>query len=141
MRRFHKNKYKIDLIYLQDYFPTNEQKIELFQNGMGEKKISLCKSDDPADFTKAVEKVYPMLAGDGFKIFRCAYGERTRMLFIKPPFGGYTSRFMSDESGLGQALMVIRPMSDIELVSTYISFYIGCFNIDISLDFNIGIGQ
>lgn len=75
------------------------------------------KTRHPGDLTKALRDLFPPLNATSFDIMRAAHSDKSRLVKIEEPQGGYTSEYMADRSGIGQAMMYIRPHSNLKLVS------------------------
>ncbi|XP_053406476.1 uncharacterized protein LOC123545143 [Mercenaria mercenaria] len=97
--------------------PTREEKQELYDAGLGEKKITFIKDSYPESFKAKLEEVYPNLIGcGGFELLRSNCGSRVSLEVLKMPSTGFTSIYLANESNLGQALCYIRPIQkDLEL--------------------------
>jgi hypothetical protein len=55
----------------------------------------------------------------GFELMRTGTVSRTQLEAMYLPAGGYTSVYLADESGLGQAICFIRPIQmDLPLVQS-----------------------
>ena len=81
----------------------------LQEAGLGEKKLTLLKNKDPAYLRDALCEHYPKLQeGGGFELLRSA--SRVTLDIIKMPASGYTTHFLSDESGIATAICYIRPL-------------------------------
>ena len=99
------------VLFSQDWVPTPAGKRTLFQAGLGEKKITFPKNTSPASLKDKLEEYYPQLTkGGGFELLRVSFTNRTALDLIVPPPAGYTSQFLSEESGLGQAICYVRPI-------------------------------
>jgi hypothetical protein len=86
------------------------EKFKLQNAGLGRKRISFHKNDDPFQFKMKLEKAYPNLAsGGGFELLRSSVSPRDLEL-IHPPKRGYSVPFLRDCSGLGQAIAYLRPI-------------------------------
>lgn len=111
--------------------PTREEKCRLLNAGLGEKKITFIKSSDPEQFKAKLEEIFPKLKScGGFELMRSASTHKFQLDTIPIPKGGYTSSYLSDESGLGQAMCYIRPIQkDIEMenLPDLVKFFFHCF--------------
>ncbi|XP_061195286.1 uncharacterized protein LOC133203526 [Saccostrea echinata] len=93
-----------------DSVPNKEEKKLLFEAGLGEKKITFVKNNNPEEFTNKLEQSYPKLKGcGGYELLRTVTNSRTELELIKPGSNGYTSEYLSN-SYLGQATCFIRPI-------------------------------
>ncbi|XP_045206092.2 uncharacterized protein LOC123558277 [Mercenaria mercenaria] len=94
-----------------DLAPSREQKHLLQKSGLGEKKITFVKNSDPTAFKLKLEESFPSLKNcGGFELLRSSPKSRLSLEVIEIPSGGYNTDFLSDCSGLFQALCYIRPI-------------------------------
>lgn len=78
----------------------------LIEAGLGEKRLVLAKNKDAEN---ALLEHYPKLKdAGGYELMRSS--SRTLLETIPIPSYGYTTHYLSDESGLGSAICYIRPL-------------------------------
>lgn len=81
----------------------------LIEAGLGEKKLVLVKNKDAEYLRDALLEHYPKLKdGGGYELMRSS--SRILLETISIPSFGYTTHYLSDESGLGSAICYIRPL-------------------------------
>ena len=91
--------------------PSKEEKCSLYAVGLGEKKLTMLKTNSPADFNNAVETAYPKLKDcGGYELLRTPPGSRVTLEIIPIPPGGFTTAHLADKSCLQQAVCYIRPI-------------------------------
>ena len=91
--------------------PTNSAKRKLQEAGLGERKIQFRKDDSNVSFLEALQETFPKLVHcGGIELLRSSHRDKTKMDIIWPPANGYTARFMTDTSGIGQAICYVRPV-------------------------------
>lgn len=96
---------------LQDSVPASVEKQQLFESGLGERKITFRKDNDPLTFKNKLEEVFPKLAfGGGFELLRTSFGSRVMLEKIQMPASGFTTTYLCDSSNLNQALCYIAPI-------------------------------
>ena len=101
----------MDLYLSQDWVPTYAEKHDLQRAGLGDKKLTFPKNDQATCLRDKLFEAYPKLQdGGGFELLRSSYTQRSVLEVIPAPAEGYTSRYMADEAGLGQATCYIRPI-------------------------------
>lgn len=81
----------------------------LIEAGLGEKRLVLAKNKDAENLRDALLEHYPKLKdAGGYELMRSS--SRTLLETIPIPSYGYTTHYLSDESGLGSAICYIRPL-------------------------------
>lgn len=86
-------------------------KQELYDAGLGEKRITFVKNRDQGAFRLKLEEEYPKLvACGGFELLRTSFSNKLQLDVIRPPSSGYSAAFLADTGNLGQALCFIRPV-------------------------------
>ena len=81
----------------------------LIEAGLGMKKLVLLKNKDAEYLRDALLEHYPKLKdGGGYELMRSS--SRILLETISIPSCGYTTHYLSDESGLGSAICYIRPL-------------------------------
>ena len=82
---------------------TNSTKRNLHEAGLGERKIQFRKDDSNVNFLEALQEQFPKIVHcGGIELLRSSHSGKTKVDIIWPPANGYTARFMSDISGIGQ---------------------------------------
>ncbi len=95
---------------VQSTQPSRSDKLSLQAAGLGRKTLTFGLNDDASAFIAKVEAVYPKIkTGGGFDLLRSGATNKELML-ITPPLSGYTVPFLRESSGIGQAIIYIRPM-------------------------------
>ena len=104
------------IYFFQDTAPTREEKKRLFDAGLGEKKITFPKNDNPTTFKQILEKHFEGLQTcGGYELMRSTIGSRLSLEKLKMPNTGFTTNYLSNASNLGQAYCYVRPIQrDIE---------------------------
>ena len=116
-----------DLYTLQDSVPTAQEKAELQDAGLGEKKVIMEKDNNPITLKNALEKYFPKLEGcGGFELLRRSVIDRMLLDVIRPSPNGYTSQYMCNESGLMQAVCYVRPLQRQLSVSPLKTVLVSC---------------
>jgi hypothetical protein len=91
--------------------PDKPGRMALLEAGLGEKRISMIKNKDPEYLRNILYESYDKLKdGGGFELLRTAPTTRLLLEKILMPASGYSSNYLSDESGLGGAICYIRPV-------------------------------
>ena len=91
--------------------PTNSAKRKLQEASLGEQKIKFRKDDSNVNFLEALREHFPKIVHcGGIEVLRSSCSYKTKMDIIWPPANGYTARFTSGISGIGQAMCYIRPV-------------------------------
>lgn len=94
----------------QEATPSRAQKEELQRAGLGRSKIRFDGNATPRAFKEKLEEVFPKLVdGGGFELFRRG-SSANELVEIHPPPSGYSVPFLRDSSGIGQALIFVRPL-------------------------------
>ena len=96
--------------HVQNTQPTRVEKLSLQQAGLGRKTLTFGRNDDALAFVLKIETVYPKIkTGGGFELLRSGASYK-ELVLITPPPSGYTVPFLRESSGIGQALIYVRPM-------------------------------
>ena len=92
--------------------PSRAEKFELQQCGLGRRKICFHSKASFTEFQQKLYEEYPKLKeGGGFVIMRTGLNGSNNVLTVVPsPASGYSVPFLRDCSGLGQALVYLRPL-------------------------------
>ena len=88
--------------------PTRARKETLQRAGLGRSKIQFDANANAVSFKQKLEEVFPKLYG-GFELLRRG-SSGNGLVVIRPPASGYSAKYLRDSSGLGQALLYIRPL-------------------------------
>lgn len=90
--------------------PTRERKVTLQLAGLGRIKIKFDANANAVEFKNKLEEVFPKLMyGGGFELLRRA-SSGSGLVLIRQPASGYSVKYFRDVSGIGQALLYIRPL-------------------------------
>ncbi|WAR15457.1 hypothetical protein MAR_005562, partial [Mya arenaria] len=107
-----------------DTVPSREEKALLFQAGVGEKKLTIIKTYDADLFKQKLEEAFPPIINcGGFELLRTCGNSKYTLQPLPIPPGGCTTKYLCDESSLGQAVCYIRPIQkdlDINLCSSQV---------------------
>ncbi|WAR20106.1 hypothetical protein MAR_001944 [Mya arenaria] len=107
-----------------DTVPSREEKALLFQAGVGEKKLTIIKTYNADLFKQKLEEAFPPIINcGGFELLRTCGNSKYTLQPLPIPPGGYTTKYLCDESSLGQAVCYIRPIQkdlDINLCSSQV---------------------
>ena len=96
--------------HTQNNQPSRADKLALQDAGLGRKTITFGRNDNAHAFVLKIETVYPKIkAGGGFELLRSGVSNK-ELVLITPPSSGYTVPFLRESSGIGQALIYVRPM-------------------------------
>ncbi|CAB3994772.1 PREDICTED: uncharacterized protein LOC107356592 [Paramuricea clavata] len=86
------------------------EKNSLQAAGLGRKTLTFGRTDDALAFVSKIETVYPKIkTGGGFELLRSGASNK-EIILITPPPSGYTVPFLRESSGIGQALIYVRPI-------------------------------
>ena len=89
--------------------PTRERKETLQLAGLGRSKIKFDANSNAIEFKKKLEEVFPkLILGGGFELLRCS--SSGSLAVLRQPACGYSVKYLRESSGLGQALLYIRPL-------------------------------
>ncbi|WAR07977.1 hypothetical protein MAR_017935 [Mya arenaria] len=95
----------------QDGTPSREEKRVLQEAGLGEIKITIPKTNSFIDLRQKLSEFFPKLKeAGGFQLLRSAVGSRNLLEVIRLPPEGYTTQYLADRCGLGQAIIYVRPL-------------------------------
>ena len=94
----------------QQAIPSRSQKVELQGAALGRSKVRFDANATSKEFKEKLEEVFPkLLGGGGFELLRRGPSGNELVLIRSPP-SGYTVPYLRDSSGIGQALLFIRPL-------------------------------
>ena len=90
--------------------PTRERKDILQRAGLGRSKIKFDANTNAIDFKEKLEEVFPkLILGRGFELLRRG-PSGNGLVLIRQPASGYSVKYLRESSGIGQALLYIRPL-------------------------------
>ena len=90
--------------------PTRERKDILQRAGLGRSKIKFDANANAIDFKEKLEEVFPkLILGRGFELLRRG-PSGNGLVLIRQPASGYSVKYLRESSGIGQALLYIRPL-------------------------------
>ena len=87
---------------------TRARKETLQRAGLGRSKVQFDANANAVSFKQKLEEVFPKHYG-GFELLRRG-ASGNGLVVIRPPARGYSAKFLRDSSGLGQAMLYIRPL-------------------------------
>lgn len=94
----------------QQATPSRALKAQLQRAGLGRMKIRFDANANPTEFKEALENTFPKLMwGGGFELLRRG-PSGNELVVIPPPPRGYSVPFLRSSSGIGQAILYVRPM-------------------------------
>ncbi|WAR07903.1 hypothetical protein MAR_017861 [Mya arenaria] len=83
----------------------------LQEAGLGEIKITIPKTNSFIDLRQKLSEFFPKLKeAGGFQLLRSAVGSRNLLEVIRLPPEGYTTQYLADRCGLGQAMIYVRQL-------------------------------
>jgi hypothetical protein len=96
--------------HVQHAQPTRREKLSLQAAGLGRKTLTFGRTDHALAFVSKIETVYPKIkTGGGFELLRSGASNK-EIILITPLPSGYTVPFLRESSGIGQALIYVRPI-------------------------------
>lgn len=96
--------------HMQTTKPSRRENLVLQNAGLGQKTITFGRNDDALAFMLKIETVYPRIkSGGGFELLRSGATNKELIVICQPP-SGYSVPFLKESSGIGQALVYVRPM-------------------------------
>ena len=96
--------------HVQHTQPTRREKLSLQAAGLGRKTLTFGRTDHALAFVSKIETVYPKIkTGGGFELLRSGASNK-EIILITPLPSGYTVPFLRESSGIGQALIYVRPI-------------------------------
>ena len=94
----------------QEQVPSRAEKFQLQGVGLGRKTIVSNRTDQAITFVEKLESIYPKLKdGGGFELLRSGPSNKD-LVVITPLASGYSVPYLRELSGLGQAVVYIRPL-------------------------------
>ncbi len=90
--------------------PTRVRKENLQRAGLGRRKIKFDANSTAVQFKEKLEEIFPkLITGGGFDLLRRG-PSGNELVTIRQPPSGYTVKYLRETTGLGQALLYIRPL-------------------------------
>lgn len=94
----------------QQVVPNRDLKKVLQRAGLGRMKMHFNAKGDPQSFKETLDEAFPKLTCDGgFELLRRGTSG-SQLVLLQPPAIGYSVQFLKTSSGIGQAVIYVRPI-------------------------------